>query len=257
MAKAKYAPAGASAHVVDQVDVSKLRLKGFAAAAHVPKSSYRDTSMVVVVPSRGPWLHRQWVESFNALMWPMNGKRAVLFASGAEVGRAYSECIQGVLAHPQLRDWRYVLTIEDDNLPPPDAAIRLLESIEAGPFDAVGGLYYTKGAFNMPQCYGDPYEFARTGVLDFRPRDILSAVQQGHVVPCNGIAMGCSLYRMQLFRDIPGPWFVTCSDVYEEGARSMTQDLYFCERAARAGKRFAVDCRVHVGHADWETGEIY
>lgn len=242
---------------VKQVPLEGLRLKGFDRQEHVHKSSYRDNSMVIIVPTREPWLHKTWVQRFNGLVYPMNGKRAVFFVSGAEVGKAYTEQIAAILAHPDLGKWKYVLTVEDDNLPPADGVIRLIESIEMGPFDAVGGLYYTKGDVNMPQCYGDPVEYARTGVLEFRPRDIGAAIQQGLIVPCNGIAMGFSLYRTQLFRDIAAPWFVTCADVTTEGVKAFTQDLYFAERACRVGKRFAVDCRVRVGHADWTSGEIY
>jgi hypothetical protein len=75
----------------------------------------------------------------------------------------------------------------------------------------------------------------------------------------NGIAMGCALWRMELFRELAAPWFVTVNDVFPEkgGAQCFTQDLYFCERARRAGKRFAVDFRVKVGHLDTETGVVY
>lgn len=150
-------------------------------------------------------------------------------------------------------------TLEDDNIPPPDAHIRLLESIEAGPFDAVGGLYFTKGDVNMPQCYGDPELYRQCGALEFRPRDIVSAVRHGHVVECNGIAMGCTLWRMELFRRMPPPWFVTVADWFPEqgGAAAMTQDLYFCRKAREAGARFAVDCRVKVGHIDPASGIVY
>jgi len=188
----------------------------------------------------------------------MNAKRAIMYCEGDEVGHAYNRMIEFLLAHPELSKWRYVLTIEDDNIPPADAHVRLIESIEAGPFDAVGGLYFTKGEGGMPMCYGDPAEYARTGVLDFRPRDVRAAVQHGHIVECNGIAMGCTLYRMDLFRELPGPWFVTVADVIPNaGAACMTQDLYFCERARRKGKRFAVDCRVKVGHLDINTGIVW
>jgi hypothetical protein len=74
----------------------------------------------------------------------------------------------------------------------------------------------------------------------------------------NGIAMGCALWRMDLFRQIPKPWFVTVADYLpDRGLVSFTQDLYFCEKAVRAGKRFAVDFRVRVGHMDVDTGEVY
>ena len=140
----------------------------------------------------------------------------------------------------------------------PLIAHNLLESIELGPYDAVSGLYWTKGDVNMPMAYGDPDEYARTGVLDFRPRDVRAALARGTVMPVNGIAMGCSLYRMDLFRQIKAPWFVTCADVIpDKGPIGFTQDLYFCEQACRAGKRFAVDMRVRVGHLDVNTGVVY
>lgn len=231
--------------------------RNFENLEHLKGTTYRDVSTVVVIPSRGTMSPRAAHAIFN-VMGPMNAKRAVLVCEGDEVGRAYDRMIQTILAHPDLSGFKYLLTLEDDNLPPPDAHIRLIESIEAGPFDAVGGLYFTKGEGGMPMCYGDPSEYARTGVLDFRPRDVRSAVAGGHIVECNGLAMGCTLYRMQLFRDLAAPWFVTVSDVIPgKGAASMTQDLYFCERARKMGKRFAVDCRVRVGHLDVNTGIVW
>lgn len=223
----------------------------------LPGSTYRDNSMVVVIPTRGS-IHYRVVNAWNGLLWPMNQRRANIFAAGDEVGKAYDNMIATVLQNPELAAWPYLLTLEDDNLPPPDAVIRLLESIEAGKFDAVSGLYFTKGDYNMPMAYGDPDEYRSTGVLDFRPRDVREILRRGQVMEVNGIAMGCALWRMDLFREFPRPWFVTVSDVIpERGAVSMTQDLAFCERMKRAGKRLAVDARVHVGHLDVRTGIVY
>jgi len=74
----------------------------------------------------------------------------------------------------------------------------------------------------------------------------------------NGIAMGCALWRIDLFREIPPPWFVTVSDVIPgKGPQCFTQDLSFCEKAVRQGKRFAVDMRVKVGHLDINSGLVY
>lgn len=229
-------------------------LLGFERIEHVPKTSFADSSMCVIIPSRDEYLHNVFVQHLQALMYPMNQRRYMFFVTGAEVGKAYDEQIQGILAHPELGTCKYILTVEDDNLVPQDAVLRLVESIEAGPFDGVGGLYFTRGDFNAPMCYGDPVEFARTGVLDFRPRDVVAAIQHGHVVECNGIANGCTLFRTQSFRDVPGPWFVTLN---EPGVGAMTQDLYWCRKAKLAGKRFAVDCRVKVAHCDYKTMTYY
>lgn len=240
---------------VDEV-VSGLAGRGFEKVAKIDGSTFKDNSTVIVTPTRGS-IHHRVVAAFQGLMAPMNQKRAWMFAAGHEVGKAYDELIKGILANPELAKWKYVLTVEDDNIIPPDAHIRLLESIEMGPFDASAGIYFTKGDYQMPMAYGDAEEYARTGVLDFRPLNVAKCIERGNVVEVNGVAMGCTLYRMDLFRTMEPPWFVTVNDVFEGGAKCFTQDLYFCERAKRAGKRFAVDCRVKVGHLDVTTGEVY
>lgn len=256
----------------DVIEQMQNHGKGFKNIHHIPGSTYVDNSTVLIIPTRG-MIHHKVISAWQSLITPMNQQRSaplyaaptdnemasgVVMASGHEVGRAYDEMIKFVLAHPVLSKWKYILTLEDDNLPPPDAHVRLLESIEWGKFDAVGGIYFTKGDIGMPMCYGDPEEFKRTGVLEFRPRDIRTAMLQGNIVECNGLAMGCTLYRMDLFRELPAPWFVTMSDVVEgQGVQCFTQDLWFCQNAKKAGKRFAVDTRVRVGHLDINTGEIY
>jgi len=247
--------------VTKMIDISEAAQKmeglGYDRIEMIHGSTYRDCSTVVVIPTRG-MVDIRVVQSWQGIIGPMNQKKAILYARGHEVGVAYDTMIQNILDNPELSKWKYVLTLEDDNIIPQDAHIRLLESIEAGPFDAVGGIYFTKGDINMPMAYGDPAEFARGMPLDFRPRNIVEALQRGNVVEVNGLAMGCTLYRMDLFRRFASPWFVTVSDVVpNKGPASFTQDLWFCERAKRKGARFAVDCRVRVGHLDTATGVVY
>lgn len=229
-------------------------IKGFDRIEHVADTSFRDTSTVVIIPSREPFLHTTFVQALNSIMWPMNGRRVLLYVSGGEVGKAYDNQVKTVLAHPELSKFKYIATIEDDTLPPPDAFLKLYESIEQGGYDGVGGLYFTKGDFQMPMCYGTPAEYARTGVLEFRPRNVTNGIKAGAIVECNGIANGCSLFRTSVFRDIEPPYFQTLNEL---GVGAMTQDLFFCAKARRAGKRFAVDCRVRCAHMDWATGVAY
>lgn len=230
---------------------------GFDRVTTLAGSTYKDNSTVVIIPSRDELFHMKVVSSWSALIAPMNQKRAWVYAIGDEVGVAYNRMIGEILANPELSKWKYVMTLESDNLPPPDAQIRLLECIEQHRFDAVSGIYFTKGDINMPMAYGDPAEFSRTGVLDFRPRDITAALASGATMEVNGIACGCSLYRMDLFREVPQPWFVTTADVVDGVPMGFTQDLHFCMNARKRGKRFGVDMRVRVGHLDIATGTVY
>jgi hypothetical protein len=247
--------------VAEHVDVTTAGVLdglGFERVQIIPGSTYLDNSTVVVVPGRDQMVHHRVVAAWQGLIAPMNQKRAFLFAMGHEVGKAYDSMIANILANPELAKWKYVLTLETDNLPPADAHIRMLETIEWGKYDAVSGIYFTKGDLNMPQAYGDPEEFKRTGVLDFKPRDVRQALAAGTVLEVNGIAMGCALWRMDLFREIPPPWFVTVADVVEgKGILCFTQDLNFCAKAKHAGKRFSVDLRVRVGHLDVVSNVLY
>jgi len=258
MRKRKKPPVVASSGMMPIADVvPQFEGKGFEVVHHIPGSTYKDASTVVVIPTRG-MIHHSVVSRINGLISPMNQKRAILFASGHEVGQAYNAMIDMILKHPELSKWKYILTLEDDNLPPPDAHIRLLESIEWGNYDAVSALYFTKGDVNMPMAYGDPAEYGRTGVLDFRPRDVREALAAGQVMGVNGIACGCALWRMSLFRDLPPPWYVTVNDVVPgKGVQGFTQDLFFCQRAVQAGKRLAVDMRVRVGHLSIDSGVVF
>lgn len=231
---------------------------GFERVQFIQGDTYKDSSTVIIVPSRDKSVDIRVQQTWQGLMAPMNQKRAMLFAIGDEVGHAYTKTVQQVLADPELSKWKYIMTMETDNLQPPDAHIKLLQTIEAGKFDGVSGIYYTKGDLNMPMAYGNAAEYARTGVLEFAPLDVRAAQTAGHVMEVNGIAMGCSLYRMSLFREIEPPWFVTFADVVDgKGPMAFTQDLWFCKRAREKGKRFAVDFRVKVGHLDLASGVIY
>lgn len=243
-----------STEITDEIRASGL---GFERVEHIHGSTYQDNSTIVIVPTRG-MVHHRVASSFMQMLSPMNQKRAFMFCAGDEVGRAYDRMIKQILADPDLSKWKYIMTIEDDNLIPPEAHIRLLESIELGKYDAVSGIYFTKGELNMPMAYGDPDDYLRTGEINFRPRDVRAGLANGYIMPVNGIAMGCALWRMDLFRELPEPWFVTVSDVVpEKGPQMFTQDLWFCMNAKKAGKRFAVDLRVRVGHMDVSTGVVY
>lgn len=224
----------------------------------IHKSTYENCSTVIVAPTRGS-IHWKIVQSWHQLIAPMNQKRALLLCAGAEVADAYNTMVANVLAHPDLSTWKYLMCLEDDNLVPPDAHIRLLEAMRDNPeADGVGGIYFTKGDQGLPLALGDAARFAETGVLDFVPMDLAPALKEGRrYVEVNGLPQGCTLFKMDLFRYVPAPWFQSFSDITPFGAASFTQDLKFADRARRLGKRFFIDLRVKVGHLDVQTGIVY
>ncbi len=209
---------------------------------------YRDLSTVCVVPTRG-LIPARVVENWMGLMTPMNNAFLRIFVAGMEVGDAYNTAVETVLAHEHLSKFKYLLTLEEDNMPQPDGLLKLHESIDG--YAAVGGLYWTKGEGGQPMIYGDP-----TGPLAFQPQQVrLDQLQE-----CNGLGMGFTLFDMDVFRDpkIEKPWFKTVQKWDPQtGAQAGTQDLYFFANARRAGYKVASDNRVKVGHYDHQTGVVW
>lgn len=237
--------------------IEQERMLAFDRVDLLKGDTLKDCSTIMVTPTRG-MIHSKVVQSWANLAAPMNGQRIHLFVEGDEVGIAYNRMIHEIITHPSLSKFKYVLSLEDDNLVPPDAHLKLLQTIAMGPFDVAAGLYWTKGDINMPMAYGDPKKFATSGIMDMRPRDVVEALKTGNIMEVNGVGMGCTLWRIDLFKELAPPWFVTLNEVIpERGLPCVTQDLYFCERLRRASKRVAVDLRVHVGHIDPQTGVVY
>lgn len=212
-------------------------------------AAYKDQSTIIVVPALGS-IPTKAVASWWNLYTPPNQKVAKIFAVGMEVGAAYSNTIEAILSNDDLKNWRYLLCLEHDNVPPPDGLVKLLETAEAHPeFDAIGGLYFTKGEGGQPQIWGNPKEFP----LNFKPcpPDI-----SGGLVECNGTGMGFTLFRLDMFKDdrLRKPWFKTTAS-QSEGA--FTQDLYFWVDAKKHGFRCAIDCSVKVGHYDLASDIVW
>ena len=202
--------------------------------------TYRDLSTVCLIATRGS-ISATVVKSWLGLATPMNQKFTRIFLEELEVGDAYNAGVEWVLAHPELSKWRFILTLEEDNCPPPDGLLKLYESMKM--FDAVGGLYWVKGEQGQPMIYGDPREMPKNFVPQLPVPD---AIQ-----PCNGLGMGFTLFKTEMFRKIPKPWFKTVQHYTPgSGMAQATQDLYFFQEAAKHGYRFASDNRVRVGHWD-------
>lgn len=210
------------------------------AARILEGGSWKRQRIIVLVPAGASIPSKVYLSHVNLIFPPNQGVFRML-CLGQEVGEAYSNAIEQILAHPELSQWEFLLTIEHDNVPPPDGVLKLIARMEAHPeFACLGGLYWTKGEAGVPQIWGD----ARDPVMNFRPQPPVP----GQLVECYGTGMGFNLWRMSMFRDrrIERPLFKTLASIAGVG----TQDLQFWGKARALGYRCAVDCDVLVGHYD-------
>jgi hypothetical protein len=210
-------------------------------------ASWKKQRIVVIIPAGDSIPVKVYLSHLN-LAFPPNNGVARLAAVGMEVGEAYSQTIEQILAHPELSQWEYILTIEHDNMPPPDGVLKLLERMEENPkLDCIGGAYFTKGYGGVLQAWGDP----KDPVLNFRPQ---LPDPNGGLVECNGTGMGFNLWRMKMFKDkrLRRPWFVT-----QKKDGIATQDLYAWSDFKKYGYRCAIDCSVKVGHYEQSTDTVW
>ncbi len=204
--------------------------------------SWKNQRVIQILPASKLIPTKVALSLMNLASPPNNGFFRIV-AQGYEVGDGYSTAIEAVLQDPNLSQWEFILTVEHDNLPPPDGLLKLIERMEAHPeLSVIGGLYFTKGPGGVAQIWGD----AKDPNINFRPQ--LPDLNRG-LVECCGTGMGFTLYRLAMFKDprLRRPWFKT----QKEGGIA-TQDLYFAMNAKAFDYRFAVDCGVAVGHIDWK-----
>lgn len=248
-------------------------------AQYEATKAYREQGIVWVSPTRGV-VHTSVVVSWLSLQWPMNQFRSPLIVSeGMEVAAAYNALVSMTINKPRLRkvfdrqfadmfaDSPFILTTEEDNVLPGDTVPKLLAAIFTCPdcgkevlkdnkwrcekghagYSAVSGLYFLKSDPPMPMAYGTPNGSKH---IDFRPRSVASAVRHSAVMEVNGIAMGCAIWRKDLFKSVSRPWFKTVP--------GWTQDLWFCKRAKQQAKaRFGVHCGVRVSHFNPHTHQFF
>jgi len=202
--------------------------------------SWKKQRVVMVIPAANAIPTKVYL-SHCSLIFPPNQGAHRMAALGMEVGDAFSQAVEQIITNPVLGDWEYLLTIEHDNIPPPDGLVKLIARMEKHPeLSCIGGLYWTKGEGGVPQIWGDP----KDPQMNFRPQPPVP----GQLVECCGTGMGFNLWRLSMFKDarLRKPWFKTLAG--REGVG--TQDLYFWGDARKHGHRCAIDCDVLVGHYD-------
>lgn len=152
---------------------------------------------------------------------------------GGDVAAHYNEA--AYMALEENAD--FLITVETDTFPEPDALIKLLPLALNNPKTAVGAWYPKR---EHPR-QGVHIKLEK-GLRQFLPDD-------GKIHEVYTLAMGCSIFPTQIFRDVKQPWFVTTP--------KLSQDSYFSQKAREAGYRLLVDTKARAKHIDPITQEIF
>jgi hypothetical protein len=136
---------------------------------------------------------------------------------GSMLGNLRQAMVSGALSNGAT----HVLMIDSDMRFPPDALERLLTHN----VDLVGANYVARGGQSNTARYADG---------SYVPSKDRTGLEPVHVVGC-----GVVLISAAVFRALDPPWFPTPWD--EESAQHVSEDVYFCARAAKAGYQAYVD----------------
>ena len=137
----------------------------------------------------------------------------------------------------QIGFYDYVLMVDSDMVLPEDTLIKLCEI----PGDVILGCYPKKGTTDG--CV----ELFKHGHMDFDEFMYYKDLPTDDTarIPVKGGGFGCAFIRVQLFFDMPYPWF---KYVTYENDNVLSEDLYFCDAAFGHGFKLEADPRIRCGH---------
>jgi hypothetical protein len=165
------------------------------------------------------------------------------FPNGAEIKiyNSWGRCVDDSYNHiveVALEDKAdFIVTVEDDTFPPKDAIVKMMKIFEHNENIAVGAWYPKK-------------EKNRQGVhIEIKKGKRGAMPDDGKIHEAYTMAMGCSIYPIEMFMKIPYPWFKTTTN--------LSQDSFFSQLARENGYKLLVDTSIKCKHIDRETGQVF
>ena len=170
--------------------------------------------------------------------WPTNVNFTILTILGKDVDAGRTTAVEQAME----AGVKYLWFLDDDTVPPQDAARHMMKVFAEHPKAAVvAGIYTTRAAPPEPIVYMTQGAGA---FWDWKA---------GEVFKCWGIGTGCMMIDLDVFRYLDKPWFQTRHDAEVRE----TDDLFFCELVNQAGFEVWAHGGVLCHHYDLERGTIY
>ena len=140
-------------------------------------------------------------------------------------------------------DAPYIMFLDDDVELPFGACRHLMQTLASADDDvmAAGGIYVTKQNPPEPVVFKD---------ISF---GAFWRWKRNTVFPCELLGLGCTLFKTEVFKRIPKPWF---RDIDTE-KMSCTDDAFFFAKMKLNGFKALADAYVLPTHWDYETGKGY
>lgn len=131
----------------------------------------------------------------------------------------------------------FILTVEDDTFPPADALVKLFNIIRDNPKSVIGA-WYPKREPSREGVHIEKYNGKRRAM----PAD-------GTIREAYTICQGCTLFPIEVFLEIPYPWF--------KWTPNLSPDSFFSQLAREKGYKLLVDTSIRCQHIDRISGEVF
>jgi hypothetical protein len=211
--------------------------------------SSENLSTVCIIPHSGT-IPAKAAQNWLTLTAGMNQRFLPMMVNGTDKIVIYNNIIAQVLTSPVATSCKYILTMEENIIPPFDGLLKLYENIDK--YDVVGGLIWQTGIENVhPMVYGHP---------DAIPASFLPfPIENDSIQPCRGLSTGFTLFKIDIFRDprVPSPWFRTKILPETGSKKSLIPDMFFFENIGKFGYKVACDTRVRLGNIDTKDGVVW
>lgn len=152
---------------------------------------------------------------------------------GRQIADGYNHAIETAIKE----DCDYLVTVEDDTFPQPDAIHKLFEFIFKNPDTCVGAWYPKREK---------PRQWVHI-IVEWWHRKFLNDDWETHEVKT--MAMWCSIYPVKILKSLQYPYCKTTDN--------LSQDSYLSQKIRDAGFKLFVDTSVKCRHIDRETKEVF
>lgn len=125
----------------------------------------------------------------------------------------------------------WVLFVDSDSVPPPDALPKIVAVREP----IVAGVV-------LERMF--PHQVCAVKTLDPPTRWTLAELPRKGLVPCPAFGAGFMLVREEVFKALEFPWF-RCGQITPD---LLHEDMEFCLRAGAAGFQASLECSIRIGH---------
>jgi len=190
------------------------------------KDRNQNVELAIGVPLSWPYVHSDFFDCFTQM------EKLAAHVIRAQSG-PISEMRNTITRRALGLGCTHLIFLDADMIYPLDTIPRLLAHDRA----VCGGLCFKRWPpFNPTIFTGDEY---RMTLLDPYPEGLVEVTATG---------TACLLIRMDVFLDVPEPWFEFAEAPEDKGGGLVGEDIGFCYKARAAGYKIYVDTTIKTKH---------